>query len=144
MKLLIAGSRTFDSREIPFIIQYAMNISGFETPVEIVSGGAKGVDLGGEKWAEIMNDERCKENQILVTRFIPDWKAHGKSAGFLRNKEMVDYSDCAIIIWNGKSNGTKHTIDLLKESGKPHIIITMEETLYGSFIKLLPESRTNT
>lgn len=44
-----------------------------------------------------------------------NWDKYGKSAGYRRNKEMVDIASAAICFWDGKSKGTKHTIDLCKE-----------------------------
>jgi hypothetical protein len=45
------------------------------------------------------------------------WDIYGKSAGYLRNKAMVEYvspDGGVIAVWNG-SPGTKHTIDLATE-----------------------------
>ena len=105
MKCVIAGSRDIDSYEI---VRQAIINSGF-TISEVVSGAAAGVDRLGEYWAQ--------QNNIPFVRFLPDWEKYGKRAGYVRNKQMVEYvaPDGAVIaIWNG-SKGTKSTIDLAKE-----------------------------
>ena len=49
-----------------------------------------------------------------------DWDKYGKSAGFIRNKEMVDIADAAIIFWDGDSKGTKDTIERVQNKGIPY------------------------
>lgn len=39
---------------------------------------------------------------------------------------MVDYANAAIIVWGGKSKGTKHTIDLAEKKGLLKFIYTMK------------------
>lgn len=98
MKTIIAGSRRITDYEI---IKESIKESPYSIS-EIVSGGARGVDKLGEKWAW--------ENNIPIRQFPAEWN-NGKKAGFLKNAEMGDYADTLIAIWDGKSNGTKHMID---------------------------------
>lgn len=102
MKTIIAGSRGIDS---VMDVLAAMADSGFEI-TEVVSGGAKGVDLLGELLAA--------SSGIPVRRFPAEWDRHGKSAGPIRNIQMAEYADALIAIWDGKSRGTKHMIDQAK------------------------------
>ena len=104
MKVIIAGSRGIIDYNI---VKEAIEESGFQI-TEIVSGNARGVDKLGEKYA--------KENNIKIKQFIPDW-SQGKSAGFVRNKVMGDYSHALIALWDGESRGTKHMIDYAKKIG---------------------------
>jgi hypothetical protein len=105
MKVIIAGSRGIE--DYPFV-EKAIKDSGFEI-TEVVSGGARGVDRLGERWA--------REHGIAIRQFLPDWNTHGKSAGFIRNDLMVKYADALICIWDGTSRGTKHTLDQAKRKG---------------------------
>lgn len=82
--------------------------------VEIVSGTAGGADRLGEAYAYSQG--------FSVKRFPADWDEHGKAAGVIRNAEMAEYADAAIIFWNGVSKGTKNMIDNMKKIGKPHIV----------------------
>lgn len=106
-KVVVAGSRT--------IVDYQLvcdEIAASKYNVtELVSGVAKGVDLLGEQWAI--------DRLIPVKRFAADWKKHDRAAGPIRNKEMAEYCDMAIVIWDGESKGTKNMIEQMKRLKKP-------------------------
>lgn len=75
-----------------------------------MSGGAKGADSLAERFA--------KENNIETMIFPADWDKYGKNAGYIRNKDIISNSDIVIAFWDGKSKGTKISIDLAKQSSK--------------------------
>ena len=111
MKLAIVGSRTFMNYqkmrgEIAALVEHG----DMAEPTEIVSGGASGADSLGREYAVEMGLE--------YTEFPADWDKHGKSAGFRRNAQIVDYADRVIAFWDGISRGTKHTIGLAEKAGK--------------------------
>lgn len=64
---------------------------------------AKGVDTLGEQWANI--------NSVAVKRFPADWNKYGRGAGPVRNRQMSEYGDALIAIWDGKSRGTENMIE---------------------------------
>jgi len=103
MRTIIAGSREITDYEI---VEQAVENSGF-VPTSIISGGARGVDKLGELYAFYQ--------ELPVRRFAPDWETIGKSAGFVRNRQMALEADCLIAVWDGKSKGTKHMIDTARE-----------------------------
>ena len=111
MKLIIAGSREG--------FTYEDVVEAFDSLIdavvsEIVSGGARGVDRFGEQLA--------KARGIPLTIKPADWDKYGKSAGYIRNKEMAEYADALLALWDGESRGTKHMIDLAKKNNlKVHI-----------------------
>ena len=53
-------------------------------------------------------------------------KKFGKAAGIIRNKQIVEDADFCIIFWDGKSKGTKNTIDLCNKLHKKYRLITFE------------------
>ena len=111
-RVLIAGSRVFtDYEQARDYIDFCISKIRKENKVIIVSGGAKGADLLGERYA--------KENGFKIEKYLPDWGKYGKSAGVKRNKTMVEISDYVICFWNGMSKGTKSTIDFSKRLEKP-------------------------
>lgn len=115
MKVAIVGSRTItDYNMIENVVIAFQTNEGQIT--EIVSGGARGVDTLAEKLANRHN--------IPIKVFPADWDAYGKSAGYRRNRDIVDRADVVFAFWDGKSKGTKHSIDLAKEKGKRLEIIT--------------------
>jgi len=102
MRTIIAGSRDITDYEYFCKVMKQMKF----TPTVILSGGARGVDSMGERWAN--------ENGIPIERYPADWNKYGKRAGYIRNKEMVDHAKVLIALWDGQSPGTKNTIDLAK------------------------------
>lgn len=83
--------------------------------IVIICGKANGADTLGEKFA--------KENNYKIEYFPANWEKYGKSAGFIRNKEMIDIADAVIAFWNGESKGTENTISLAKEKNIPLRIV---------------------
>lgn len=108
-KVIVAGSRSFDSYDLLKEKLDMLEIS------EIVSGGARGADSLGEKYA--------LENNIPIKLFPANWNQYGKSAGFIRNREMAQYADFLIVFWDGESKGTKHMIDLMKKENKNGTVV---------------------
>lgn len=106
MKVIIAGSRDIEYSTMQ--LTCAIIESDFII-TEVVSGCAKGIDRIGEEWAEGI---------ISIKRFPADWNKHGKAAGPIRNKQMAEYADCAIVIHNG-SNGSLNMIQTMKKLNKP-------------------------
>jgi len=43
--------------------------------------------------------------------FLPIGKKYGNAAGPIRNKQMAEYADALVAVWDGKSRGTKNMID---------------------------------
>lgn len=109
MKVAIVGSRDFnDYSQLHYMIdriRLMFKVDGF------VSGGAKGADSLAETYARA-----CK---IPIEVFKPDWDTHGKAAGMIRNGEIVRAADIVVAFWDGKSRGTKNTIDRALHEKKP-------------------------
>jgi Ni,Fe-hydrogenase maturation factor len=106
-KVIIAGGRDFSDYEL--LLEKCDYYLTEKTNVEVVSGGAKGADILGERYA--------KERNLPLKIFLADWVTLGKRAGFVRNKEMAEYADALIAFWDKTSKGTKHMIDIAKEKG---------------------------
>ena len=98
MKVVIAGSRNITDYDL---LLKTIADSGFEI-TEVVSGGAKGVDAMGERYA--------RENNIPLTIFKAEWSKYGKGAGPVRNKQMAEYGDALIALMVTDSKGTKNMV----------------------------------
>lgn len=109
MKVAVIGSRTFNDYEEVKKVLSTMNIT------LLVSGGAKGADSLGERYA--------KEHNIETKIFLPDWNKHGKVAGFLRNTDIVNEADLVVAFWDQKSKGTLDSIKKADKLGKRILII---------------------
>lgn len=102
MKIAIVGSRNITSVDISKYI--SLND-------EIVSGGAKGVDLCAAEYA--------KKNNIKLTEFLPNYALFGRAAPIKRNYEIVDYADAVVVFWDGSSKGSLSVINYAKKTQKP-------------------------
>lgn len=107
MKLAIIGSRNCPPIDIASHLKYI--------PDTIVSGGAIGADTYAKEFA-------IKHNLKLI-EFLPDYKKYGRKAPLVRNKLIVENCDCLIAFWDGKSRGTKYTLDYATKLGKPTKIV---------------------
>ncbi len=110
MKVIIAGSREITDYNL---VKKAVESCPFEI-TEIVSGGARGVDKLGERYA--------KEHNIKVSVFPADWSTYGKAAGIIRNEIMGCAADALIAIQLEPTKGTQHMISFMKEIGKPYYV----------------------
>ena len=107
MKLAIIGSRSLTNIALEQYIR--------EDVIEIVSGGAVGVDSCAAEYA--------KRKGLKLTEFLPDYDRYGRAAPIVRNREIVDYADEIIAFWDGKSKGTLSVIKYAQEIGKSCEII---------------------
>ena len=127
LRVIIAGSRDFNDYEL--LKKSAIEIITKKTMLpdltRIISGGARGADTLGERFANEMGLE--------ISRFIPDWDGLGKRAGYVRNAEMAkfavedDNDGMLIAFWDGQSRGTKHMIDLAKRYGLEVYVVNYKE-----------------
>jgi hypothetical protein len=82
---------------------------------EIVSGKAKGIDNLGEQLGDKLG--------IHVEPFPANWDEYGNRAGPLRNSDMADYGDIAIVIMKaGWSSGSRNMIQQMDKRKKPVLI----------------------
>jgi hypothetical protein len=111
MKVAIVGSRTFNNNKnflmMDSFIKSKLNTEDIK---QVISGGANGADKLGKKWARI--------NKIKYKEFSPDWNKYGKSAGMIRNIDIIKNADIVFAFWDGKSKGTKHSIKLANNMKK--------------------------
>lgn len=84
----------------------------------IVSGGACGADSMAEDFA--------KRHNIDTLIFKPDWNKYGKSAGFIRNEDIIKNADLVIAFWDMESKGTAHSLSLAEKYGVKSIIINIK------------------
>ena len=107
-KVIIAGSRGFSNyRLLREKCNRFLREKRKECNIIIVSGGARGADALGEKYA--------KDEGFSLEIYLAQWKKFGKAAGFRRNEQMAEVADALIAFWDGKSHGTKHMIDIMNE-----------------------------
>ena len=118
MKTIIAGGREItDHRKIFRAIAMARD-AGWEIS-EVVSGCCRGVDT--------IAAEAAGRKGVHVEPFPANWDKHGKAAGIIRNRQMAEYADALIAIWNGKSRGTRNMIEQAGKMGL-RVFVVVEPT----------------
>ena len=117
MKYAIIGSRNFnDYNRLKSTLDHELPRIDL-----IISGGASGADTLAEKWAD--------ENNIPSRIFHAEWEKYGKSAGFIRNRLIIDLADKVIAFWDGKSKGTANSISLAKKKNKKVSIVYFDSPI---------------
>lgn len=118
MKLIIAGSRDLKDKDSEIRKRIAAILSELQIkPTEIVSGRAVGPDQIGETFARLFG--------ITIKEMPADWTKHGIAAGPIRNRQMAEYADIAIVFWDGESAGSKNMIKEMSRVKKPCIVEIM-------------------
>lgn len=119
MKIAIIGSRTFNDYDL--LKRTILKTISIEQIEKVVSGGARGADQLGEQFA--------REFNLSTTIFLPEWSKHGRSAGFIRNAEIIKNSDFVFAFWDGESKGTLNSINTAKKLNIPVIIIPYDRPI---------------
>jgi len=105
MRVIIAGSRGIhDYAKVCDAVQR----SGFHIS-RVVSGMAAGVDTLAVRYAA--------ENGLPCDGFPAEWSKWGRQAGCRRNVQMAQHADALIAVWDGKSPGTRHMIEVARARG---------------------------
>lgn len=112
MNVIIAGSRTITGLVVVrAALREALASWGNPTVGWIGSGGARGVDTVAETVARLIDAPfRC---------FPADWDKHGRAAGPIRNRQMAEWADAAVLVWDGHSRGTANMKQEMERLGKP-------------------------
>ena len=107
MKLLIVGSRSIKDFDLSPYISPDVDT--------IISGGAGGIDSLAERYADMHR----------LSKYIlrPRYKFYGRGAPLKRNEEMVEMADAVLIVWDGRSKGTRYTLEYSKKTNKPITLV---------------------
>jgi hypothetical protein len=118
-RVIVAGGRDFDDWELLSSTLDSLILRPEHTV--IVSGGAKGADSLGERYAE--------ERGLDLVVMPAEWKRYQnrRSAGFIRNEKMAWFSNRLIAFWDGASSGTNHMIETARKYN-----IYKDVVMYGS------------
>ncbi|MCI9552371.1 MAG: DUF2493 domain-containing protein, partial [Acutalibacter sp.] len=85
MKVAIVGSRGLQIPDLEIYLPQGTS--------EIVSGGAKGVDICAREYALSHN--------LKLTEFLPEYQRYGRFAPLKRNLQIIQYADQVLAFWDG-------------------------------------------
>ena len=94
MRVLVCGGREYSDRE------YVYETLDTIKPDVIIQGGARGADALAKDWAAYRGVP-CEE-------FKADWNQHGRAAGFIRNKKMLDEGLPDLVVAFDGGKGTEN------------------------------------
>ncbi len=96
MKTIIAGGRDYTERPGDYDFFSKLGIT------KVISGGCKGADEIGERWARM--------NGIEVETHRAEWKTKGRAAGPIRNESMAKIADAVVLLPGGKGTENMHAV----------------------------------
>lgn len=146
MKIVIAGSRSITSyATVKAAIMASRIWHDYGSKIVVYSGKEpKGVDRLGEEFAAKAGlkvkpfpakwDDLKAPGAVVRTRF--DGKQYNVKAGFVRNAEMADKADMALIVWDGKSPGSLDMLHQMRMRDKPVFLYPLKiaADMYDSLI----------
>lgn len=113
-KIIVAGGRDFENYEFMSakLDEIFERLPDFkEHQITIISGMARGADTLAIRYAD--------ERNLTKVLFPANWKKYPRIAGFLRNEDMLGIATHLIAFWDGKSNGTRHMIEIAQKKDIP-------------------------
>lgn len=119
MRVLVCGGRDFgvEYPEYSWIWQVLDTLYADDEDMQIISGMATGADTAGADWA--------RARGVSLFSFPANWDKHGKAAGYIRNKQMLEEGKPDLVIAFPGGRGTANMIKLARDAGVP-----VEEVVY--------------
>jgi len=122
MRILVCGGRTWgytpesnykerDIEQFNCGLDYLKRLN----PVCVISGGAKGADELGPMLSDLLR----RESKV----FRADWKKHGKAAGPIRNKQMLDKGKPDLVVAFPGGSGTSNMVKQAREAGVEVLVV---------------------
>lgn len=119
-RIVICGSRIFSNYGLLlFVMRDVIRLVCAENPqveIIIVSGGARGADKLGERFAA--------EYGFPVEKYVADWERIGRGAGPARNAQMAKIANLVVAFPVGKSRGTRNMIKQAEKRNVECIVIS--------------------
>lgn len=91
MRVLVCGGRDF--QDWGMVCNVLDELHAKHSFTHLIEGGARGADELAGQWATIRS--------VPVTVVAADWKTHGKKAGPIRNRKMLDLAPDLVVAFPG-------------------------------------------
>lgn len=111
MRVLVCGGRDFN--DSGFVMTELDHLNSEHRFTMVIHGAAPGADSLADIWAQ--------SRHIKQTPFPADWKAHGRAAGPLRNRQMLTEGRPDLVVAFPGGRGTAHMVKLAQEANVPVI-----------------------
>lgn len=105
IKMLVCGGREFDDLQLFIDVMKSIEEKkefAARQPVVIIEGGAKGADFLARCWAKYCGYQH--------EPYPADWKKYGRSAGYIRNKQMLDEGRPDFVVAFPGGSGTEDMV----------------------------------
>lgn len=112
MRVLVCGGRDYsDYDTVCKTLDEIINLPFEEayTKVVIIHGMARGADALADKYAV--------NRYIPVESYPADWEKHGRAAGHVRNKQMLDEGKPDLVIAFPGGKGTANMVEQAQKAG---------------------------
>ncbi len=103
MRVLVCGGRDFNDIKLLWATLNEINIT------VLIQGGARGADEHAKHYAQ--------DTVIPFEEYPADWNKHGRKAGYIRNKQMLDEGKPDLVVAFPGGKGTAMMVKLAKEAG---------------------------
>lgn len=107
MKVLVCGGRDFTDKT--FVYGVLDGLHRARMIDVIIEGDATGPDRMAGYWA--------RKNHIADLKFRADWQKHGRAAGPIRNKQMLDEGKPDMVLAFPGGRGTANMVKQAQSSG---------------------------
>ena len=107
-RVLVCGGRNFNDRAE---LEDTLSVVHMERgPITIlIHGAARGADTMAGEWA--------RKNSISIEAYPAQWDVHGRSAGWLRNKQMLEEGKPDLVVAFKGGYGTSNMVRLAERAG---------------------------
>jgi len=121
MKILVCGGRDYKDKQKLFDCLSRMHdVGGDPWLMEIthlIHGGATGADSYASEWA--MANTCHDGTPIFVSVYHAQWDKHGRSAGSIRNQQMLDEGKPQMVVAFPGGIGTADMVSRAAAAGLP-------------------------
>jgi hypothetical protein len=109
MRVLVTGGRDFSDR---LLVERTLNSIHLNQEITVlIHGAARGADELAGTWAY--------ENHIIESVFPANWSKYGKSAGPIRNKQMLLEGMPDLVVAFPGGRGTANMVQQARNAGIP-------------------------
>ena len=118
-QVIIAGDRDYlDKENIRHHMLALWNEIG---PYAVISGNARGVDT--------VSGNLAADARIPISDYPADWDKYGKSAGPVRNRQMLNHPATHLLAF--LSEGSRGTLNMVNQADEAGIHVTIVEIKRG-------------